>query len=119
MENVGLLLELGHLVGVVNVNIAMESATENDTPDVVKGLTAIENPREVIYPTVDALAPSKALRIMQVNDQIKELQTIIRDKNTSRSDFVFYADRLIRLVVEEGLNQLSYTECTVITPTGK
>uniref|UniRef100_A0A0K8RJ75 Putative uracil phosphoribosyltransferase n=1 Tax=Ixodes ricinus TaxID=34613 RepID=A0A0K8RJ75_IXORI len=40
-------------------------------------------------------------------------------RNPSRSEFVFYADRLIRLVVEEGLNQLSYTECTVITPTGK
>ncbi|XP_019473591.1 uracil phosphoribosyltransferase homolog [Meleagris gallopavo] len=36
----------------------------------------------------------------------------------SRGDFVFSADRLIRLVVEEGLNQLPYTECTVTTPTG-
>ncbi|XP_010567452.1 PREDICTED: uracil phosphoribosyltransferase homolog [Haliaeetus leucocephalus] len=37
---------------------------------------------------------------------------------SSRGDFVFSADRLIRLVVEEGLNQLPYTECTVTTPTG-
>ncbi|XP_032643312.1 uracil phosphoribosyltransferase homolog [Chelonoidis abingdonii] len=36
----------------------------------------------------------------------------------SRGDFVFSADRLIRLVVEEGLNQLPYTKCTVTTPTG-
>ncbi|KAL7979929.1 hypothetical protein Chor_004398 [Crotalus horridus] len=36
----------------------------------------------------------------------------------SRGDFVFSADRLIRLVVEEGLNRLPYTECTVTTPTG-
>ncbi|NWX03140.1 UPP phosphoribosyltransferase, partial [Caloenas nicobarica] len=52
------------------------------------------------------------------NDQLRELQTIIRDKKSSRGDFVFSADRLIRLVVEEGLNQLPYTECTVTTPTG-
>jgi hypothetical protein len=47
-----------------------------------------------------------------------ELQTIIRDKTTSRSDFKFYADRLIRLVIEESLNQLSYSDCSVVTPTG-
>ncbi|XP_045644401.1 uracil phosphoribosyltransferase homolog isoform X1 [Ursus americanus] len=31
---------------------------------------------------------------------------------------MFSADRLIRLVVEEGLNQLPYKECMVTTPTG-
>nr|XP_033789848.1 uracil phosphoribosyltransferase homolog isoform X2 [Geotrypetes seraphini]XP_033801399.1 uracil phosphoribosyltransferase homolog isoform X2 [Geotrypetes seraphini] len=59
------------------------------------------------------------LRLLPINDQIRELQTIIRDRTTSRGDFVFSADRLIRLVVEEGLNQLPYTECTVTTPTGE
>uniref|UniRef100_A0A182NK72 Uracil phosphoribosyltransferase homolog n=1 Tax=Anopheles dirus TaxID=7168 RepID=A0A182NK72_9DIPT len=58
------------------------------------------------------------LKILDSNDQIKELQTIIRDKNTTRSDFKFYADRLIRLVIEESLNQLPYSDCSVITPTG-
>ncbi|XP_017574299.1 uracil phosphoribosyltransferase homolog isoform X2 [Pygocentrus nattereri] len=58
------------------------------------------------------------LKLLPLNDQVRELQTIIRDKTTSRGDFVFCADRLIRLVVEEGLNQLPYTECVVTTPTG-
>ena len=35
-----------------------------------------------------------------------------------RSDFKFVADRLIRMVIEEGLNQLPYTEVEVTTPTG-
>ena len=35
-----------------------------------------------------------------------------------RSDFKFVADRLIRMVIEEGLNQLPYQDCEVITPTG-
>ncbi|KAF7287069.1 uracil phosphoribosyltransferase krishah isoform X1 [Rhynchophorus ferrugineus] len=60
----------------------------------------------------------KRLKLLPANDQIKELQTILRDKNTTRSDFKFYADRLIRLVIEESLNQLPFTECNVITPTG-
>ncbi|NP_001026295.2 uracil phosphoribosyltransferase homolog [Gallus gallus] len=67
----------------------------------------------------DCASPLGAqLKLLPMNDQIRELQTIIRDKTASRGDFVFSADRLIRLVVEEGLNQLPYTECTVTTPTG-
>ncbi|KAM7225495.1 hypothetical protein CapIbe_023472 [Capra ibex] len=58
------------------------------------------------------------LKLLPMNDQIRELQTIIRDKTASRGDFMFSADRLIRLVVEEGLNQLPYKECMVTTPTG-
>ncbi|NXC68463.1 UPP phosphoribosyltransferase, partial [Anhinga anhinga] len=47
-----------------------------------------------------------------------KIQIITFFRKSSRGDFVFSADRLIRLVVEEGLNQLPYTECTVTTPTG-
>lgn len=57
-------------------------------------------------------------KVLPSTDQIKELQTIIRDKSTTRSDFKFVADRLIRMVIEEGLNQLPYTSCDVTTPTG-
>ncbi|XP_030850436.1 uracil phosphoribosyltransferase homolog isoform X1 [Strongylocentrotus purpuratus] len=59
------------------------------------------------------------LKILKLDNQIRELQTLIRDKTTSRGDFVFYANRLIRLVVEEGLNQLPYKTCEVTTPTGE
>jgi len=58
------------------------------------------------------------LVVMKSNNQIKELQTIIWNKETSRTDFIFYSDRLIRLVIEEGLNQLPFEECTVTTHTG-
>ena len=46
------------------------------------------------------------------------MHTIIRDRNTSTPDFVFYADRLLRLVVEAGLGFLPFAERTVTTPTG-
>ncbi|XP_013201105.1 uracil phosphoribosyltransferase homolog [Amyelois transitella] len=59
-----------------------------------------------------------SLMLLPSNDNIKELQTILRDKNTTRSDFKFYADRLIRLVIEESLNKLPFTDCEVVTPTG-
>lgn len=58
------------------------------------------------------------LKILPSNAQVRELQTILRDKNTSRSDFKFYADRLIRLVIEESLNQLPFSKMDIVTPTG-
>ncbi|VDP16055.1 unnamed protein product [Schistosoma margrebowiei] len=42
----------------------------------------------------------------------------IRNKDTPRNEFLFNADCLIRLVVEEGLNQLPYENVCVTTPTG-
>ena len=50
--------------------------------------------------------------------QLEALYTIIRDKTTSRGDFIFYTDRIIRLLVEEGLNHLPVVKKTVETPTG-
>ncbi|ELU13187.1 hypothetical protein CAPTEDRAFT_219663 [Capitella teleta] len=55
---------------------------------------------------------------LRMTDQIKELQTVLRDKSTCRGDFIFFADRLIRLVVEEGLNELPYQKHVITTPTG-
>lgn len=49
--------------------------------------------------------------------QLEALYTIIRDKETSRGDFLFYSDRIIRLLVEEGLNHLPVIPKTVVTPT--
>ncbi|KAG6905010.1 Uracil phosphoribosyltransferase, synthesizes UMP from uracil [Tephrocybe rancida] len=50
--------------------------------------------------------------------QLEALYTIIRDKDTTRGDFLFYSDRIIRLLVEEGLNHLPVVKRTIETPTG-
>ncbi|KAK7108723.1 uracil phosphoribosyltransferase homolog [Littorina saxatilis] len=70
-------------------------------------------------PTLDDELFKTSLKVLRVTESVRELQTMMRDKSTSRSDFIFYADRLIRLVVEEGLNQLPYRECVITTPTGQ
>lgn len=51
--------------------------------------------------------------------QIRGMHTIIRDARTPKNDFVFFADRLSRLVVEAGLGHLPFRDKTVMTPTGK
>lgn len=94
------------------------AVTEHTSSSSISDTTA-EQPvttRNASESFLSTLGPN--FRVLKASDPIRELQTIIRDKNTSRSDFVFCADRLIRLVVEEGLNQLPYDEDSVITPTG-
>ncbi|KAF8568616.1 hypothetical protein P879_03301 [Paragonimus westermani] len=61
---------------------------------------------------------AKNVILLPQSDHVRVLQTVIRNKETTRNEFLFHADRLIRLVVEEGLNQLPYENVTITTPTG-
>lgn len=42
------------------------------------------------------------VQLLPATPQLKGLMTIVRSRTTSRADFVFYSDRVIRLLVEEG-----------------
>ncbi|KAJ1655356.1 Uracil phosphoribosyltransferase, synthesizes UMP from uracil [Dispira simplex] len=72
---------------------------------------ASESPRE-------ALKQHPQVHILEQTQQLRALLTIIRDHSTSRGDFIFYSDRVIRLLVEEGLNHLPVVDSVVETPTG-
>lgn len=48
-----------------------------------------------------AISESSNVNVLQSTAELKALHTIIRSKETSRSDFIFYSDRIIRLLVEE------------------
>lgn len=72
-------------------------------------LSAREIPRQSL--------PNNVIRL-PATSQLEACLTIIRDEKTSRSDFIFYSDRIIRLLVEEGLNHLPVVERSVTTPTG-
>eukprot|EP00048_Salpingoeca_helianthica_P004311 m.75651 g.75651 ORF g.75651 m.75651 type:complete len:216 (+) comp13140_c0_seq2:998-1645(+) len=71
-----------------------------------------------------AAGPSQAaprvfpqLHLLEPTDNIRGIQTIIHNSTTSNSEFEFHANRLIRLVVEEGLNALPVQEKHVTTAT--
>eukprot|EP00051_Salpingoeca_urceolata_P005815 m.77686 g.77686 ORF g.77686 m.77686 type:complete len:222 (-) comp14556_c0_seq2:95-760(-) len=55
--------------------------------------------------------------VCNLNNQMKAVMTLIRKADISREDFVFYADRIVRFVVEEGLARLPYKPSTIKTPT--
>ena len=44
---------------------------------------------------------------------------MIRDERTSRADFIFYSNRINRLLVEEALNHLPVLPHTITTPVGR
>ncbi|KAJ3329062.1 Uridine-cytidine kinase-like 1 [Blyttiomyces sp. JEL0837] len=58
-----------------------------------------------------------SVRVLTSKPELKALHTLIRDKTTPRDDFIFYAARLSRLVVERGLVDLPYSDISIVTPT--
>ncbi|KAI8062516.1 uracil phosphoribosyltransferase-domain-containing protein [Gongronella butleri] len=56
--------------------------------------------------------------VLPASKQIRGIHTILRDKDTPRDEFVFYAERLSKLIVECALGQLPCKENNVETPTG-
>lgn len=56
------------------------------------------------------------LIVMPQTAQLRAMMTKIRDKNTGTGEFVFYADRVIRLLIEESLNELPFERTTIETP---
>ncbi|XP_065212106.1 uridine-cytidine kinase-like 1 [Planococcus citri] len=59
-----------------------------------------------------------SLYILTVTPQIKGLHTFIRNKDTARDEFVFYSQRLMRLVIEYALSLLPFKDVTIDTPQG-
>ncbi len=59
------------------------------------------------------------LTTLKMTPQLRALLTIVRDKQTKRNDFIFYADRINRLLIEEGLNFLPTREKIIETRTGE
>lgn len=59
------------------------------------------------------------LTTLNMTPQLRTLLTIVRDRHTKRNDFIFYADRINRLLIEEGLNFLPTREKIVETRTGE
>ncbi|KAJ3281745.1 Uridine-cytidine kinase-like 1 [Borealophlyctis nickersoniae] len=58
------------------------------------------------------------VKVLKMKPQLKALLTAIRDSSTSRHDFIFYAERLSRMVVERGLAEIPFGDIDIITPTG-
>ncbi|THH33197.1 hypothetical protein EUX98_g984 [Antrodiella citrinella] len=56
------------------------------------------------------------LIVLPQTPQLKGIYTILRDKETPRSDFIFFADRLATFISEKALEHLPYRPKTITTP---
>lgn len=60
----------------------------------------------------------ESFHIIENTPQVKGLHTIIRNHRTNRDEFIFYSQRLMRLLVEHALSMLPYEKVQVTTPQG-
>ncbi|KAK0714790.1 uridine kinase family-domain-containing protein [Lasiosphaeris hirsuta] len=56
--------------------------------------------------------------VLEQTSQLRGMNTIIRDIDTSSEDFIFYFDRFTVKLIEQALNNIPFTPTTVITPQG-
>ncbi|KAI0999248.1 Uracil phosphoribosyltransferase [Podosphaera aphanis] len=68
--------------------------------------------------TLSTPVPFESVHTLPQTPQLIALLTMIRDEKTTRADFIFYSNRIIRLLVEEGLNYLPVVSQSVDTPIG-
>jgi uracil phosphoribosyltransferase len=56
------------------------------------------------------------VHLLPQTQQLRALHTVIRDRTARREDLVFYSRRIIRLLLETGLDLLPFDRCEVETP---
>ncbi|XP_057313417.1 uridine-cytidine kinase-like 1 isoform X2 [Hydractinia symbiolongicarpus] len=58
------------------------------------------------------------LEVVENTPQVRGLQAIIRDRNAHRDDFVFYSQRLMRILMEKTMSLLPFEPYVCETPQG-
>ncbi|TQV99130.1 hypothetical protein V2A60_004624 [Cordyceps javanica] len=96
----------------------MESSQTQHTTakDVVE---TYERKAQSLKATLSVEVPFENVHVLPQTPQLIALLSIIRNKATDRADFIFYSNRIIRLLVEEGLNHLPVIEHDITTPVGR
>uniref|UniRef100_A0A4W3IPK0 Uridine-cytidine kinase n=1 Tax=Callorhinchus milii TaxID=7868 RepID=A0A4W3IPK0_CALMI len=61
----------------------------------------------------------ETLSVLKSTPQVQGMHTFIRNRDTSRDEFIFYSKRLMRLLIEYALSLLPFRTCTVQTPQGE
>ena len=58
------------------------------------------------------------VHLLPQTHQLRALHTLVRDRNARREDFVLHSGRIIRMLIEAGLNLLPFEPYDVHTPVG-
>jgi len=74
--------------------------------------------QEFIVPSSLLIERPPTLNIVAETPQVLGLHTFIRDRETKRDEFIFYSERLMRILIENAMNFVPYEDVEVNTPTG-
>src|SRR5690242_15544964 len=80
---------------------SQKPAATVSTPVDIETVTVLPQTPQLIALLTSVVSPPPPPKFLP--DRLTHCR-IIRDKNTDRGDFIFYSNRIIRLLVEEGLN---------------
>ncbi len=69
-------------------------------------------------PLPDGL-PGGNVHLLPQTAYLRSLHTVIRDRHAPRDAFVSASERIMRILIEAGLNLLPFEECEVSTPVGE
>ena len=58
------------------------------------------------------------LHILPLTNQVRGCQTIVRNEQTPRDDFIFYSERLMRMTFEYALGLLPHCDAQITQPCG-
>ncbi|XP_052539549.1 uridine-cytidine kinase-like 1 isoform X4 [Tympanuchus pallidicinctus] len=74
---------------------------------------------DIVVPRGSGNTVAIDLIVQHVHSQLEERELSVRNKETSRDEFIFYSKRLMRLLIEHALSFLPFQSCTVQTPQGQ
>ncbi|VDK30340.1 unnamed protein product [Gongylonema pulchrum] len=61
----------------------------------------------------------RTLTILPQTPQVRGLHTFMRNRKTTRDEFIFYSDRLMRILIENAMNSMPFKDTAVTKPTGE
>eukprot|EP01119_Soliformovum_irregulare_P012321 TRINITY_DN318_c1_g2_i2.p1 TRINITY_DN318_c1_g2~~TRINITY_DN318_c1_g2_i2.p1 ORF type:complete len:349 (-),score=111.65 TRINITY_DN318_c1_g2_i2:434-1480(-) len=96
------------LENIVAINLIVD-----DIRDKLKKRGLLEN----VWDTNKLTTIPPSVRLLPSTHQIKAMMTILRNRDTTIDDFIFYSDRITRLLFELALDTLPSIHRDVITPT--
>lgn len=59
------------------------------------------------------------VHLLAQSNQLRALHTVVRNRDASRDDFVFYSRRIMRMLLEAALDLLPFRPLEVVTPVGE
>uniref|UniRef100_A0A915BI45 Uridine kinase n=4 Tax=Parascaris univalens TaxID=6257 RepID=A0A915BI45_PARUN len=87
-----------------------------------RGYDASKNPNlqraDMVHRSFPHQLPS-SLHIVPQTPQVRGLHTFIRNRKTPRDEFIFYSERLMRILIENAMNFMPFKDVSVETPSGK